>query len=585
MRAFELVITNIRRSFGIFVIAATSIAFLALSGGVASADLGTGGIVWGSADYVSTNGYDVDGDSVSFDISEDGQTIVAMWARRLASGSPDFIMQMSVGTIGSGPQIVWGPVQDMGVQLGNSWPGAIAVAPDGLSVVLAYIVDPTGQSANQVVQEHRIIDPVGQANRATGNARQRTDAIPQGNFASDVSIQISDDGSKAFVMYKLVAVSGASLYTSTFDNSIQGSPWQSPSQFASLTDSGSYYEMRLSGDGNTVAVVYETQGLTGTFGGWFAQTGSIANGVTTWAQAPYQLLGADQSKNSTTEALSFEMSNDGTKAITTFKYAEGLGANSVATVVLSTGVISGSTATWSSPVTFYRSERDPAAPNFSSFVDRVSLAMSSDGSSVGIAWDRSGDDGATTYLSEIYVRVGGFSGTNFSWGGPAVQISAPGSYEYQPRLITKVDGRQMAITYEGDSGTELRMLAVDGGTANWSPPVSFPSVSNPVTQFSPTGNHIVIMSVDSGVDVQSILGVPTYPVAPTTTSTTTTTTTTAPGSSSGSNTPGSTIAGSTTVAPGSLPATGRPTNSLVMNALVVALLGATLVVVKRRLTI
>jgi LPXTG-motif cell wall-anchored protein len=34
-----------------------------------------------------------------------------------------------------------------------------------------------------------------------------------------------------------------------------------------------------------------------------------------------------------------------------------------------------------------------------------------------------------------------------------------------------------------------------------------------------------------------------------------------------------------------LPATGRQTHSLVMNALVVALLGATLVVVKRRLTI
>jgi hypothetical protein len=582
MLSLNTLVKPIRRLLGSLASLALVAALLTLTSGQASADLGTGGVVWGPDTAVSTLGLDVEPESLVYDISENGTTVVAMWARRSAGGSMNYIMQMAVGTIGSGSQIVWGPVRDLGTQMSNSIPGAVSVSADGLKVALVYPVDATGQG-NSLFLGTANVAPVSSGSRDISNLATSSDSMissPNPVVVTRLRVQMSDDGSKAVASFIWADNANISLRSAYYDATAQGAGvsngWASPVSLASLGSLSRSVALRLSPDGRTAVIVYENGDL-------FSYSGSVANGTLTWSQAPATIVIAGVNQQGS-GGLNLEVTEDGSRGFVTWKLQEGSGPNAIATIVYLTASISGSTATWSTPAVVSRSDRDPALPNFSLYHEVVSLVMSDDGATVGVAWDRIGDDGST-YLSEVYLRLGGFTGNGFAWSGPATMISPSGVEEYLFELTSSTDASTMFLT-STNGNTVTRTLSVAGGNANWSADQTTPTGPDPVFRFSPSGDRIVMMYIDN-TDVGSYLGTPTFPVAPPTTAPATTSpeitapATTGPETTAPTSAPATTTP--TTVAADSLPATGRQSNSMMLNALLVTLLGATFISTKRRL--
>ncbi len=560
-----------RRLSGLVALVALVVSALALSTGPAGASQGAGGVVWGPDTAVSTAGLGVQPESLVYDISENGTTIVAMWARRSAVGSLNFIMQLAVGTIGSGSQIVWGPVRDLGTQMGNSVPGGVSVSADGLKVALVYPIDATGQG-NSLFLGTANVDPVSSGSRDISNLQTRSDSMissPNNVVATRLSVQMSDDGSKAVATFIWADNANLSLRSAYYDATAQGAGvsnrWASPVSLASLVSISSSTALKLSADGRTAVIVYENGDL-------FSNTGSVANGTLTWSQAPATIAGAGVNQQGS-GGLNLEVTEDGSRGFVTWKLVEGAGANAIATIVYLTATVSGSTTIWSTPAVLSRSDRDPASPNFSSYHDVVSLAMSDDGATVGVAWDRYGDDGST-YLSEVYLRFGGFTGNGFAWSGPSTMISPSGAEEYLYELTSNTDASTMFLT----STDGARTLSVAGGNANWSAVQTTPTDPNPVVRFSPAGDRVVMLYVDN-TDVGSYLATPTFPVAPPTTTTTTTTTATTVVSG------GSGGFGSMPVDPSTLPATGSGSDSSILSAALMTLVGIIVLSTRRRLRV
>ena len=583
MPSLNTLVKPIRRLLGSLASLALVAALLTLTSGQASADLGTGGVVWGPDTAVSTVGLDIEPESLVYDISENGTTLVAMWARRSAVGSMNYIMQMAVGTIGSGSQIVWGPVRDLGTQMVTRNPGAVALSADGLKVALVYPVDATGQG-NSLFLGTANVDPVSSGSRDISNLSTSSDSMissPNPVAVLRLGVQMSDDGSKAVASFILADNANISLRSAYYDATAQGAGvsngWASPVSLASLGSVSRNVALRLSPDGRTAVIVYENGDL-------FSYTGSVANGTLTWSQAPATIASPGVNQQGL-GGLNLEVTEDGSRGFVTWKLVEGAGANAIATIVYLTASISGSTATWSTPAVVSRSDRDPALPNFSSYHDVVSIVMSDDGATVGVAWDRYGDDGST-YLSEVYLRLGGFTGNGFAWSGPATMISPSGVEEYLFELTSSTDASTMFLTSTNGNTDWTRTLSVAGGNANWSAVQTTPTGPDPVFRFSPAGDRIVMMYIDN-TDVGSYLATPTFPVAPPTTAPATTSpeitapATTSPETTAPTSAPAPTTP--TTVAADSLPATGRQSNSMMLNALLVTLLGATFISTKRRL--
>lgn len=559
-----------RRLSGLVAFVALVVSALALSTGPAGASQGAGGVVWGPDTAVSTLGLDIEPESLVYDISENGTTVVAMWARRSAVGSMNYIMQMAVGTIGSGSQIVWGPVRDLGTQMVTRNPGAVALSADGLKVALVYPIDATGQG-NSLFLGTANVDPVSSGSRDISNLSTRSDSMissPNPVAVLRLGVQMSDDGSKAVASFIWADNANISLRSAYYDATAQGAGvsngWASPVSLASLGSVSRNVALRLSPDGRTAVIVYENGDL-------FSNTGSVANGTLTWSQAPAAIASPGVNQQGL-GGLNLEVTEDGSRGFVTWKLVEGAGANAIATIVYLTASISGSTATWSTPAVVSRSDRDPASPNFSSYHDVVSLVMSDDGATVGVAWDRYGDDGST-YLSEVYLRLGGFTGNGFAWSGPATMISPSGVEEYLFELTSSTDASTMFLTSTNGSTDWTRTLSVAGGNANWSAVQTTPTGPNPVFRFSPAGDRVVMMYIDN-TDVGSYLATPTFPVAPPTTTTTTTTTTVVSGGS-----------GSTPVDPNTLPATGSGSDSSILGAALMTLIGIIVMSTRRRLRV
>jgi hypothetical protein len=569
--SFNRSLQLIRRLFALGAAVGLIAATSTFTSGQVSADLGAGGVVWGPSTDVSTIGQGVDRNSLVYDISQDGQTIVAMWARRFATGSFDYTMQLAIGTIGAGTQIVWGPVIDLGTQAGNYIPGAVAVSADGRKVALGYTVatvqsNPTPQD-NSLFVGVADVDPVSNGSRGITNLQTRSESLtssPNPAAATALKIQISDDGTKAVSSYVFSDNSNNSLRSHFF-----GSSWSSPVTLASLGNLGSEQELQLSANGGTVAVVFENMTLSGASLGWFAMTGSFVNGSLAWSQSPVQIAGPNPNKNAL--GVTFAMSSDGTRGFTAAQLASNSGVYSK-NILVSTAVISGASSTWTTPVEVAGTYNHPTFTNISMYPESVDLSMADDGSTVALTWDDYGDDG-TTYVSQVKMRIGGFVGNSFSWSGSALSISTAAEEDYSPKVSASTDGSKLFLTYETSSGFSSRTFAVAGGNANWSGPISVPTRPYPVFRFSPVGDRVVMMFVN-GANVGSILGTPTYPVAPPTTS---------PATTAPEITSPATTGPVTTVAAGSLPATGNQPSSLILNALLVTLLGATLISTKRRL--
>lgn len=411
----------------------------------ATATISSGVATWSSPISISASGQNASQAKVV--ISNDGTRATAIWRR--STGISGHALQARSATI-SGNVATWGATYDLSTAI-NPFDGQIALSDDGSTAAVVW-VRWTG-SYNTVGFS------VGSISGNSGSWSTATDISANGLSAYYPQVALSSDGSKGVAIWTQTNGSELIAYAAPFEIS-SGSPTLGAT--AGLSQSGNsatYPQIALSSDGSRATAVWIR--YDGSFDRCQSASATISSNSATWGS----VTNLDMTvAGEYVEEPMVALSSGGTAATATWMQGGRARAASA--------IISGISASWSSPVTISGTDTSAA---------RISL--SSDGTRAVAVWDRFFY--TTPYKRLIQSAAASISGNVATWGIPN-DASLPETtplegYAYHPLAELSGDGTKVTTVFYRYNTSSIISVQSNQGTVDYTVPTATPTATSTPT--------------------------------------------------------------------------------------------------------